>query len=129
MTKTTSFSFAALGAAVVMLGSASAYAAPLPVPETAVQTAAGTQVQQVAYYGWDQHRDGPRYRYRNGPYRHYYHGYYYRTPWWTVPGVGVGVVVPGVTAGGRCNTWAHRCANRYGWRNHDWRGCMRYHGC
>lgn len=33
---------------------------------------------------WDSRRDGQRCSYRRGNCRHYYQGYYYINPWWTV---------------------------------------------
>jgi hypothetical protein len=34
---------------------------------------------------WDMRRDGNRCRTMNGNCRHFYRGYYYQTPWWTLP--------------------------------------------
>ena len=34
---------------------------------------------------WDRDRDGSRCLYQTGECRHFYHGYYYETPWWTLP--------------------------------------------
>lgn len=34
---------------------------------------------------WDRERHGRRCQYRRGDCRHFYRGYYYETPWWTVP--------------------------------------------
>jgi hypothetical protein len=31
--------------------------------------------------------------------------------------------------GGRCSYWARRCAENWGYRNSDFYGCLRYHGC
>ncbi len=44
---------------------------------------------------------GPRYRDRRPGYVHYYHGYYYRQPWW-------------LRAGGRAVTGTIRAANKLG---------------
>jgi BA14K-like protein len=37
---------------------------------------------------WDRERHGDRCRTRYGNCRHYYRGYYYATPWWTLPLIG-----------------------------------------
>jgi hypothetical protein len=34
---------------------------------------------------WDRERHGSRCEYRRGECRHFYRGYYYETPWWTLP--------------------------------------------
>jgi hypothetical protein len=34
---------------------------------------------------WNRHRDGDRCLHRRGDCRHFYRGYYYVTPWWTLP--------------------------------------------
>lgn len=34
---------------------------------------------------WDRERHGSRCQYRRGDCRHFYRGYYYETPWWTLP--------------------------------------------
>ena len=34
---------------------------------------------------WDRERHGSRCQYRRGECRHFYRGYYYETPWWTLP--------------------------------------------
>ncbi|WP_342641812.1 hypothetical protein [Rhodoligotrophos ferricapiens] len=39
-------------------------------------------------------RYGPRYKVRRPGYGYYYGGYYYRTPWWRVPGGPAVVIVP-----------------------------------
>jgi len=31
--------------------------------------------------------------------------------------------------GGSCGYWSRRCANNWGYRNSNYYGCMRYHGC
>jgi hypothetical protein len=31
--------------------------------------------------------------------------------------------------GGSCSYWSRRCADNWGYRNSDYYGCMRYHGC
>jgi hypothetical protein len=42
---------------------------------------------------WDRERHGSRCEYRRGECRHFYRGFYYETPWWTLPfaaGEGIG---------------------------------------
>ena len=34
---------------------------------------------------WNRNRDGDRCRHRRGDCRHFHRGYYYSTPWWTLP--------------------------------------------
>ena len=34
---------------------------------------------------WERHRDGDRCSRRHGNCRHFHGGYYYETPWWTLP--------------------------------------------
>jgi hypothetical protein len=34
---------------------------------------------------WNRDRDGDRCRERRGDCRHFHRGYYYKTPWWTLP--------------------------------------------
>lgn len=70
---------------------------------------------------------GPRYRYRRSGYPYFYGGYYYSVPWWTF---GFAVTpAPRRHYGGNCNYWHNRCVANWGYRNADYYGCMRYHGC
>jgi len=51
---------------------------------------------------------GPRYRYhRRRYYRHRHYRRHRRS----------------------CRYWSRRCASNWGYRNSDYYGCMRYHGC
>jgi len=43
---------------------------------------------------YDRHRHGHRYRDRRPGFDYLYGGYYYASPWWIGPGVGIGVTVP-----------------------------------
>ena len=43
---------------------------------------------------YDRHRHGHRYSYRRPGFDFYYGGYYYDSPWWIGPGIGIGVTVP-----------------------------------
>jgi hypothetical protein len=41
---------------------------------------------------WERERHGSRCEYRRGECRHFYRGFYYETPWWTLPfAVGEGI--------------------------------------
>jgi hypothetical protein len=118
--------FALAMAIIVTAGPASAASAPLLDPAAPAMTAIpGTvTIEPAGYY---RPYYGPRYRYPRYGYPHYYQGYYYPRVWWGVPGP---VYVPPRPAyGGHCAKWNNRCANRWGYRNRDYWGCMRYHGC
>jgi hypothetical protein len=66
----------------------SATAAPPVVPAGA--KADNPNIINVAK--WDRERHGSRCEYRRGECRHFYRGYYYETPWWTLPfAVGEGI--------------------------------------
>ena len=43
---------------------------------------------------YDRHRHGHRYRHRRPGFDFHYGGYYYASPWWVGPGIGIGVTVP-----------------------------------
>jgi BA14K-like protein len=47
---------------------------------------------------WDRRMHGDRCRYRNGGCRYYRNGWYYRSPWWTLP-----LVIPGAVIGSALN--------------------------
>lgn len=75
---------------------ASALTVP-PMPSMAVQEALFhhgiTEVRhrndhRHTHRHWDRKRHGDRCRTRHGNCRHYYRGYYYATPWWTLPLIG-----------------------------------------
>jgi len=78
-------------------------AAPMPASKTAIAADSGLAVEQAAVVKkktvvtkngrvktktvvYSSKRYGPRYRYKRPGYGYYYGGYYYRTPWWRVPG-------------------------------------------
>lgn len=42
---------------------------------------------------WDRNRDGNRCRSRTNSCRHYHNGYWYATPWWTLPLLGGAVIL------------------------------------
>jgi len=88
-----------LGAAVLLGGVAAALpasAAPLSSGAPLVETQSGSVVlvrdvrRKVIIY--DRRMHGRRFVRAHGPYRYFYGGYYYATPWWTFqPGVAVNV--------------------------------------
>lgn len=58
---------------------------------------------------WQSHRDGNRCRTRYGNCRHYYQGYYYETPWWTLPFI-IGSTIANGNHGRSHVEW---CLSRY----------------
>ena len=70
-----------LGAGALTAFGSAVSATPLIVPVGAY--ADNPNIVNVAK--WDRERDGSRCLYRTGECRHFYHGYYYETPWWTLP--------------------------------------------
>ncbi|HUQ36856.1 MAG TPA: BA14K family protein [Aestuariivirga sp.] len=78
---------ALLGIGVLAAFAPSASAAPRVVP-------AGVNADPniISVAKWDRERHGSRCEYRRGECRHFYHGFYYETPWWTLPfAVGEGI--------------------------------------
>ncbi|MGD9868959.1 MAG: hypothetical protein AB7U38_13255 [Hyphomicrobiales bacterium] len=69
---------------------------------------------------------GPRYY---GP--RYYQPYYAPRPYYYVPPPPVYYTPPAASpyGSGHCAYYADACARNWGWRNNNWYGCMRYHGC
>ncbi len=59
---------------------------------------------------WNNGYRGPRCRSWSNSCRFYYGGWYYNSPWWTLPVVGAGVVAITNGAGSRHRAW---CAGRY----------------
>jgi BA14K-like protein len=65
-------------------------------PEIIAKTPGSSQMMEVNHRRdnrhmrrhWDRHVHGDRCRTRYGNCRHYYRGYYYATPWWTLPLIG-----------------------------------------
>jgi hypothetical protein len=55
--------------------------APLLMP---VDTGAGNP-KIIPIAKWDRERHGSRCEYRRGECRHFHRGFYYETPWWTLP--------------------------------------------
>lgn len=58
---------------------------------------------------WQSRRDGNRCRTRYGNCRHYYQGYYYETPWWTLPFI-IGSTIANGNHGRSHVEW---CLSRY----------------
>ncbi len=69
---------------------------------------ANHQIMNGGMY-WNSGRDGNRCRTRYGNCRHYYQGYYYQTPWWTLPFI-IGSSIANSNHGGSHVQW---CLSRY----------------
>jgi hypothetical protein len=66
-----------------------------------------------SYYRW-RGRDYPRYRNRQGSYRHYRNGYYYSSPWWllTIPfAAAAGAAI--ANSGSDGSSHVRWCSDRY----------------
>lgn len=135
MLRSTFVLLAALAVGTLGATGAQATALPIPVKPAVISDAAPSGIVAVRHGGG--HRGGhynrpvyrhgfnPRYRpgYYNGyrgPHcrnwsnscRFYYNGWYYNSPWWTVPVIGAGVVAltNGTGSGNRHKAW---CQGRY----------------
>ena len=110
-------SLLAIGGFAMANGGASAAAIPL-VTQYSADGAGLLQVNHRRSHNerrfWDRRRHGDRCRWRRGDCRHYYRGYYYRTPWWSIAAVPL-IVGGAVIAGDR--DWGDDhvewCLNRY----------------
>lgn len=58
-------------------------ASPAPLTMPAETEADNPNIIMIAK--WDRERHGSRCEYRRGECRHFYRGFYYETPWWTLP--------------------------------------------
>lgn len=83
---------AALGFGTMALTSGGASAAALQPFQPLAQNVANDGVIQLAASKkermrnrWERNRDGRRCNTRYGNCRHFHNGYYYETPWWTLP--------------------------------------------
>ena len=112
----------AVGLSLSAAGGATAGAVMQPGEARAVQQQAGaengTALQQVSrrrrYWG----------RYRHRHYRRPYFGFYFGYPRY------YGYYRPyRYRYAGQCSYWHRRCVNNWGYRNSNYYGCMRYHGC
>lgn len=120
-----------LPASAAAVGVQPGVAKALGQPAAAINSAASPDLLLVRRGGRKAHRGSRGYKrrhYRSRRYkrRHYrrpsiyfsiplyaYPRYYsYRRPYY-----------------GRCESWRRRCAANWGYRNPDYYGCMRYHGC
>ena len=50
-----------------------------------IQVAQGDNMDRRMRHDWNRNRDGKRCSRRNDNCRHFHDGYYYETPWWTLP--------------------------------------------
>jgi hypothetical protein len=90
-----------IGGAMLLFAPASASATALPGLAVAAP-ADTTVVEEVRKHRrhhrrerrYDRHRHGHRYRHRRPGFDFHYGGYYYASPWWVGPGIGIGVTVP-----------------------------------
>lgn len=103
MFKQSFLSLALIGAGALGFSAVAANAVTLPaVPQTAVQSGTtADNLVQVSHRrdhrqlrkNWDRRRDGNRCRSRNGDCRHFYRGYYYSSPWWSLPLIGGAIIL------------------------------------
>jgi BA14K-like protein len=82
-------------------------------PQIAMNESSSVQLarHQIVNGGmnWQLGRDGNRCRARYGNCRHYYQGYYYQTPWWTLP-----LIIGNTIANGNHGrSLVQRCLSRY----------------
>jgi hypothetical protein len=72
-------------------GASAAALLPLSPLASSQQNVAASGIIEVAQSNrrmrseWNRHRDGDRCSRRHGDCRHFHRGYYYQTPWWTLP--------------------------------------------
>ena len=73
---------------------------------------------------WNRARHGNRCRTRYGNCRHYYNGYYYSSPWWTLPLVGTAIIVSTTVGGGGYGSahvrWCNAHYRSYNRRTNTW---------
>lgn len=87
----------AMGAGLLALPAAGAQAMPVQQPAAQADgnplftTARARYGDHVMMY--DRHQHGDRCGSWSRHCSHYYHGYYYQYPWWTVPMVGAGIAL------------------------------------
>jgi hypothetical protein len=67
--------------------------------------------------GWQMQRDGNRCRSRFGNCRHFHRGYYYETPWWTLP-----IVIGSAVATGGHVQWCMSHYRSYNPHTNMWLG-------
>ena len=73
---------------------------------------------------WNRARHGNRCRTRYGSCRHFYNGYYYSSPWWTLPLVGAAVIIGSSNRGGGYGNahvrWCEDHYRSYNRRSNTW---------
>ncbi|MFN4142922.1 BA14K family protein [Aestuariivirga sp.] len=71
---------------------------------------------------WDRKRDGDRCRSRNDRCRHYRHGYWYETPWWTLPLISGTIILDSVDRNysSRHVNWCEDRYRSYNRRTNTW---------
>ncbi len=77
------------------------------------------------FTSWSEQRDGTRCRSRYGDCRHYHNGYYYETPWWTLPLIIGGALNQRHHYRNYRNSHVEWCMSRYrsyNWRTDTWLG-------
>jgi hypothetical protein len=111
---------------------APAVSAPFPANPPLLQIEGGTSasVEEVRHrpradrraLRYDRRIHGDRCLRRYGSCRHYYGGYYYRTPWWLIaaPFVGAQIVIGGKNYGSRHVAWCEDRYRSYNRRNNTW---------
>jgi hypothetical protein len=72
--------------ALLAFGALTAFGPPAsPAPPVRPAETHANNPNIIAVATWDRERHGSRCEYRRGECRHFYHGFYYETPWWTLP--------------------------------------------
>ena len=142
MLKTKFLPIALIGAGLLGFTALPASAVTLPVKQTTATTDSATSLavpvaeRRVIRLGrdnrnrvqrYDRRRHGPRCRTAFGNCRHYYGGYYYSSPWWTLPLVGTGIVIGSTlgrpsyrTYGSRHVRWCRNQYRSYNVRTNTW---------
>lgn len=126
MLKNAFLAVALIGAGSLSLTASPASAAPFRVLQQTIaqESVSNTLLVEINHRRdhrnlrryWDARRDGNRCRVRGGNCRHYYRGYYYSSPWWTLPLVGAAIVLstPGrIVVGGGGSAHVRWCRNQY----------------
>lgn len=125
---------ATLGFAAMAFTSSGASAAMLPLaPQASSQTngTSGNVVEVAQKMGdrrmrsqWNSRRDGNRCSRRSGNCSHYHNGFYYQTPWWSLPLIiGGSIAAQNNDGGGYGNRHVEWCSDHYrsyNPRNNTW---------